>query len=953
MNVPITVGDGLGTTTNNPANVTVTVDGTEVDVDSLDGATGQIILHEAPQVCKPVLVTYWYKISPEIFKGRAWVSGDSGTILMTSDIGATWTQQTSNTSYDLNGVSFFDQNKGWVAGDFSVMRHTEDGGTTWTEQISDTVSRRVQKVFYEGNTAATDTFLDDEMIHPDTNIETTKRIQIQYKIRVIENVDPASYPDAGLGSDAIVALGPNDTGTFAYQNMGSSTGDYGLWQARCTNTVDGLAWAIPMFFVSRRNSTAYSAASNANGSNVKGDTIRPDLLTGTDIVDQDILDVRRQIITPSVTELLNKNFDALMNNELKTRFFRQTTGGDSYAVEPLQLDYINSGSGTEINASLSDAVSGEVSSDTTISSYSGSVPATTVVPSAYILKISDISSSIRGLFHPNPTYYAVQYRSPGSVYDGKPVPGRLTGIGTDEITFTFSSKTNTTNDDINLTDYDITAHYVEFSSKSLNRVPSVPQLVENTSGSTTDPSFFYRGVFTSETSGREIEEWDSGITGYPSYTLAYPAIDAGGSAQEARASSIEVHKYIRLTSTEIQTANQIKISTKVYPDTGDSSYYTINCISKINNITSGFSFKLEDIVVVPDEITITSVSGFPFIEDTIIEVVGMALASTGDTHVRNGASVNFTRGEKKISPFCYSSRLKLTYSVLVSRTSASFSSTNVDTGQISTSGGIFLGISTTETIDSLTEHFAWIDDVLTPVTVTGFGTTSLDITFPSATPSSIKIQAFIKQAGLLYSGSSAGLQIAYNFVPNQNPNNLPTSLVTEMVTNPTNINISNLGTGGSRVTREPYDFPLESIAVNNISIINDNEFYNLDLLRFVNFSIDSGFVQMPVYIPGSFGEEMTFSGLTIDNLFRTYYSTCDKEFTFRTEDIRIGVPRKIYIAMIGRVKENSTQLLRGEYVLVVISRDSLLETENYVGCETGATNAISVYRLPNKPLIRK
>lgn len=953
VNIPITVGDGLGTTTNNPADVTVAVNGTAALVDSLDGATGQIILHEAPQACDTVLVSYWYKVSPEIFTGKAWISGNSGTVLMTSNIGAQWVQQTLNTSYDLNGVSFVDQNKGWVAGDFSVMRHTEDGGTIWTEQISDTVSRRVQRVFKEGN-VDTDVFLDDEMIHPDTNIETTKRVQIQYKIRVIDNVDPFSYPDAGLGSAAIVALGPNSTGTFAYLNMGATTGDYGVWQAKCSNTVDGFAWAIPMFFVNRRNSSPYDVATNTNGSNVKGTSnIRPDLLTGVDIADQDILDVRRQIFVPSITELLNKNFDSLMNNELKTRFFRQTTGGDSYSVEPLQLDYIVNGEGTLINATLSEVVSGSVTSSTTIESLSGNISASTVVPGPFPL---EIPSTVRGLFHPNLLYYSMRYRS-GSSFDGKPVPGKFTGIGTNTVTFTFSSKANTKNEDINLTHYDIMAHYVVFSSKSLSRIPSSPQLVENTSG-TTDPSFFHRGVFTSETSGRKIEEWDSGISGYPSYTLAYPVIEAGGSAQEAKASSIEVHQFIRLTSTDIITSNQIEISTKVYPDLTDTvSFYTINCVSKVNNITSGFSFKIEDIVVVGSVISITSVSGFPFIEGTIIEVIGMAVAGTGNALTRNGASVNFTRGEKKISPFCYSSRLKLTPPGPGSITSVTFTSLDEDTGQISTTGGIFLGISTTETVDSLTDHFAWVDvgagDVLTPVTVTSFGGITLEITFPTAiVPTSVKIQAFIQQVSLIYSTVDAGLQIAYNFVPSQTPTNLPNSLTTEIVTNPTSVYISNLGTGGSSVIKEPYDFPLDSLPVNDSLILDDNEYYNLDLFRFVDFSVSGGFVQMPVIIPGSFGDELTLSNLTQDNLFRPFYSTCDKDFIFRVEGIKTAVPRKIFIAMIGRVKESTTQLLKGEYVLIIASKASLLSIENSVGYETGSSNVIGVYRLPNKPLTR-
>ena len=190
-------------------------------------------------------------------------------------------------------------------------------------------------------------------------------------------------------------------------------------------------------------------------------------------------------------------------------------------------------------------------------------------------------------------------------------------------------------------------------------------------------------------------------------------------------------------------------------------------------------------------------------------------------------------------------------------------------------------------------------------------------------------------------------------MPYQTISGLPINLNVEMATMPKNLYISNLGTGGSLFTREPYDNPLVQIPVNDTTIADDTVFYNIDLFRFSNFSVDGGFVQMPVFVPGSFGKNVTLSSSAQDNLKRTYYSTANKEFKFTTEAIKIGLARKIFVPIIARINNASdNKLLRGEYVLLIVSRNAFLDTENYTGYEDNGNSVIAVYRLPNKPLLR-
>src|SRR5215470_14626255 len=78
--------------------------------------------------------------------------GDFGTIVRTTDGGATWTPQTSGTTNALYGVSFVDANTGTAVGDFGTILNTTDGGATWTRQFSGTIDYLYGVSFTDGNT---------------------------------------------------------------------------------------------------------------------------------------------------------------------------------------------------------------------------------------------------------------------------------------------------------------------------------------------------------------------------------------------------------------------------------------------------------------------------------------------------------------------------------------------------------------------------------------------------------------------------------------------------------------------------------------------------------------------------------------------------------------------------------------------------------------------------------
>jgi photosystem II stability/assembly factor-like uncharacterized protein len=62
---------------------------------------------------------------------RAWIVGEFGVILTSTDGGLTWSAQKSPVQSTLFGVTFVDANNGWAVGMSAVMLRTRDGGATW------------------------------------------------------------------------------------------------------------------------------------------------------------------------------------------------------------------------------------------------------------------------------------------------------------------------------------------------------------------------------------------------------------------------------------------------------------------------------------------------------------------------------------------------------------------------------------------------------------------------------------------------------------------------------------------------------------------------------------------------------------------------------------------------------------------------------------------------------
>jgi photosystem II stability/assembly factor-like uncharacterized protein len=79
--------------------------------------------------------------------GRSGVAvGDAGTVLTTSDAGATWHVGTGGTSADLKSVCFTSADTGWASGAGGALMKTVNGGVTWARQTNLATSADLMRV---------------------------------------------------------------------------------------------------------------------------------------------------------------------------------------------------------------------------------------------------------------------------------------------------------------------------------------------------------------------------------------------------------------------------------------------------------------------------------------------------------------------------------------------------------------------------------------------------------------------------------------------------------------------------------------------------------------------------------------------------------------------------------------------------------------------------------------
>jgi hypothetical protein len=197
----------------------------------------------------------------------------------------------------------------------------------------------------------------NDLIDPARGFETSRRIQLQYRIRVSEIDDIDLYPEGFCPSVYVQGPLPTPITTCSNANFSQIPGDPGLWIAgagdsvaqEILETVDGHTYAIPMFAIRRRNTQAfdprvghingaqYSLADYKNG--IASD--RPDNLYNDWIVADDFIDLRHLVGSKKdINIFCSQAFRALQNNILKTRMGYILTGGEQNGSVIMKVDSI-------------------------------------------------------------------------------------------------------------------------------------------------------------------------------------------------------------------------------------------------------------------------------------------------------------------------------------------------------------------------------------------------------------------------------------------------------------------------------------------------------------------------------------------------------------------------------------------------------------------------------------
>jgi hypothetical protein len=310
----------------------------------------------------------------------------------------------------------------------------------------------------------------DSNIKPSVNgIETSQRVQIQYKIRVVSGVTFADNESKGFEDPLVLGQGANSANSiFQFTNMKDELGDPGLWRAGlgdqqsqvALGSVDGFSYAIPMFKINRRSTILYSdtgidggsAADNQQGnSSVLGAVSdRPDGKFNDGIDASDIIDMRMKVFPNGINydEILEKNLDKLFAGELRSNNL-QTLHYDSIASHDIfgYNDFLSNqgASGKRIYWSDTSTLQTNVfalvttaTTSTSLDAYRALGTGAWVAGNTIIVQVMS-SLPVGTMISSNVPRVYFEDKSASQLTPGTVVPGSWVGLGTTQATFTLAA----------------------------------------------------------------------------------------------------------------------------------------------------------------------------------------------------------------------------------------------------------------------------------------------------------------------------------------------------------------------------------------------------------------------------------------------------------------------------------------------------------------------------------
>lgn len=401
------------------------------------------------------------------------------------------------------------------------------------------------KIYKFGNVQYAGVNLDDNIVNPTINFITTKRVQIQYRIRVATGPDFLSHPEGISDPNTVNPLGPNQNTIqdYVYTNAGVSFDDYGMYVAgdgseqsrQDLGTVDGYIYAVPMFRIHRRNKGNFDT-SNQNGSSVSIasnlPSDRPDGLFYDQISLNDIEDLRHAVSLGSfnLEEMLEKTLDEIYSGEYNQVLVKSKLEGNlESSNKSLFVDKIASSSQSNVNQLLSPngqqryysdvPGSSRVIAKKTIADKVVGNPESSWSPSDRIrLNVLSLSGGASAVIKNSAPIVRFAESSGGSILT---VNGTWENLGTTQAEFIIASTSGLTNQDIYI------SYELEFSRKGNKLTKPISSMLRvEDRRLTEDWGFLSVNDFDSSVSSfqrrraRKIPN-RTVVTGFPDYAYTY------------------------------------------------------------------------------------------------------------------------------------------------------------------------------------------------------------------------------------------------------------------------------------------------------------------------------------------------------------------------------------------------------------------------------------------------
>ena len=919
---------------------------------------------------------------------KAWIAGDGGVVLSSTNSGAQWAREDLGIGFNMLGVHFFNFTYGWAVGaNAAVVGYDATAADPWTTQETDLHVAPQKRVYFEGNVNSAVTMNQSfDSIAPEVKITTADRVQIQYRIRVTEGVDLSSHQEAGLGAPYVYSMGPNTNvvkaGSFPFENMGGINGDFGLWRARCKNSVDGYSYAIPMFLVSKRNSASYDPDNNVNGSTSAAlFVVRPDDLQPGEITREDVVDIRKTVSSVDTQQLLQGTMDLLLSDGLRTRMSRNPEMGTQVGTSIIYKDVVTN------SADITSMVNGVLSAAAVpgITGFIGPTTGIVAKTNGTLPTQSDLSFTIfpNSIWHPQVDYFTAKYGGTGNTgIDGTNIPGGFTGLGASDAKFVRGTSGMLNGADYPGLTYIIAGRRIDYSSTGLTYSPDVPMSIRNPDAASTTKTAYYRSVQVGSPN-QVIAEYPSTAIGYVDYAETSPQSIYSGAMSS---SAVKVHRFVQ----PLEATNVLRIpkefngfscyAVAFVKNTSGSSYriremrdremITGQAIMNVSNLViyldDAYRIPAGTVVEVVLECNEVPVSG----SNLNNEILGLSGSDRGETSdsFRNPYVSMVNKSVKGVEGFYRSSLLTAT---TISGSSRVTVSTN--------DGSLIIGLPSMPTTASNYSPYVWYSSynpgsfgpttnawfstvrIDTSVPVEGLGTSSVtfglvtgDYGVNIANTGYLLVPALVQDTALVNSTGTSYAEIIYRYRVPQTVDALPATMSFEILNVSPSMYISNLGYGGG-LTSSLYMNPLKQISINDTSIGTESFFHNIFGLNMDNGLYEGGgILTMPMHLYRTVSGDITFSGPKSDNFGRHFYTLSDTQLLFKAPGLTLPNPRKIFVPMLAKVTSDvDSPVLRGEVVLLMVSQPRNTDLANTLSINSVlSTTCVSVYRIPGMPLLR-